>query len=135
MLVGTKDRDQDRKALLELWRQLEVTHKQTLLRFARFLVSEQQSDTPPRETEWPTTPLAIPRPAQESAVAGLKRLKKNYPMIEADEKVLAEASRILMSKVMGVPDAEVIDRLECFFADCYQKWQTGQNTQVNVLEQ
>ncbi|MBF0213287.1 MAG: Crp/Fnr family transcriptional regulator [Magnetococcales bacterium] len=122
MLMGM-NMDREKRALLESWRRLGVEQRNTLLRFARFL--EQESGAGAGEEaapEIPDTPLSIPRPEGESAVAGLKRLKKSYPMIEADERVLAEASQILMGKVMGVPDAEVIDRLEVFFASCYQVW-------------
>ncbi|MEO5345697.1 MAG: hypothetical protein H7834_04885 [Magnetococcus sp. YQC-9] len=115
--------DQNKRELLDLWRGLAPEEQSTLLRFGRFLQSERAIQAPPVEpVEVPVTPLAIARPEVESAVAGLKRLKRTYPMIEADEKLLSEASRILMGKVMGVPDCEVIDQLETFFAGCYQKW-------------
>ncbi|MBF0189574.1 MAG: hypothetical protein HQL99_00320 [Magnetococcales bacterium] len=116
--------DREKKALLEVWRGLDEERQRTLLRFARFLASESGGESVgvAGAPEVPEIPLEIPRPETESAVAGLKRLKKRYPMIEADERVLAEASRILMGKVMGVPDREVIDQLEDYFARCYQGW-------------
>ncbi|MBF0179654.1 MAG: Crp/Fnr family transcriptional regulator [Magnetococcales bacterium] len=122
MLTGAVD--QDRKRLLALWRQLGEEERRGLLRFAQCLANESRE----AETVEPAVadlPLAIPRPAVESAVAGLKRLKKTYPMIEADERVLGEASRILMQKVLGAADAEVIDQLEAFFAQRYQGWREG----------
>lgn len=122
-MTGSKDRE--KKELLDLWSRLAADQQQMLLRFARFLVQEPSEGGCAGPIEPPDRPLDLPRPARESAVAGLKRLKKNYPMIEADEKVLSEASRILMGKVMGVPDATVIDQLEGYFADCYQQWQAA----------
>ncbi|MBF0628997.1 MAG: hypothetical protein HQL91_12340 [Magnetococcales bacterium] len=119
--------DQDKKEWLELWRQLAPEQRQTALRFARFLVHEQGAPSPAETTPVPVIPLDFPRPPVESAVAGLKRLKKTYPMIETDEKLLGEASRILMGKVLGTPDAKVIDQLETFFATCYQAWKAKQS--------
>ncbi|MBF0271156.1 MAG: hypothetical protein HQL98_03635 [Magnetococcales bacterium] len=120
-MMGSVDRE--KKALLEIWRELDSEKQRTLLSFARFLASEQAGESDKAVGPViPEVPLEIPRPATESAVAGLKRLKKRYPMIEADEGVLAEASRILMGKVMGVADREVIDQLEEYFARCYQNW-------------
>ncbi|MBF0296917.1 MAG: Crp/Fnr family transcriptional regulator [Magnetococcales bacterium] len=119
MLTGAVD--QDRKRLLALWRQLGEEERRSLLRFAQCLANESRGEEA-QESPVPELPLAMPRPAVETAVAGLKRLKKTYPMIEADERVLGEASRILMQKVLGAADAEVIDQLEAFFAQRYQAW-------------
>ncbi|MBF0427612.1 MAG: hypothetical protein HQL94_01705 [Magnetococcales bacterium] len=121
MLMGFGDRE--KKQLLALWRELQPQEQKSVLQFAQFLASRQEKEgCEPLPPTIPDTPLPIPRPEVESAVAGLKRLKKSYPMIEADEQVLGEASRILMGKVMGASDAEVITQLETFFADRYQAW-------------
>ncbi|MBF0262224.1 MAG: hypothetical protein HQL97_10380 [Magnetococcales bacterium] len=119
--------DPEKRALLDLWGEMDAGERQTLMRLGRFLVSERSragNDAP--VDACPEVPLDIPRPEVESAVAGLKRLKRTYPMIEADGAVLSEASRILMGKVTGSPDREIIDRLELFFDGCYQKWRTEQ---------
>lgn len=123
MMMGMGDRD--KKQLLGIWRQLGGDERRSLIHFAEFLASRLPQVNAPVESV-PVTPLTILRPEVESAVAGLKRLKKTYPMIEADESVLSEASRILMGKVMGVGDAEVIDQLESFFAQRYRLWQENQ---------
>ncbi|GAB0055995.1 hypothetical protein SIID45300_00294 [Candidatus Magnetaquicoccaceae bacterium FCR-1] len=115
--------DPEKRALLDLWRELEAGERQTLLRFGRFLISDRPQTGSGAPTEVvPVEPLAIPRPEVESAVAGLKRLKRTYPMIEADGAVLSEASRILMGKVTGATDREIIDQLEVFFGGCYETW-------------
>lgn len=117
--------DREQKQLLAIWRQLSGQNRQSVLGFAEFLASRQEVKEADVKVAPPEFPLAIPRPAVESAVAGLKRLKKSYPMIEADEQLLGEASRILMGKVLGVSDVEVIDQLEAFFAERFRLWQAG----------
>ncbi|MBF0454794.1 MAG: hypothetical protein HQL72_08270 [Magnetococcales bacterium] len=111
--------EKDKKRFLEAWRQLGKAEKETLIHFAEFLLSRQSG----KEAPVSSTPLGLPRPSSESAVKGLKRLKKNYPMIDADMGLLDEASRLLMEKVYGTPDSEVIDKLEALFSARYQNWQ------------
>ncbi|MBF0159780.1 MAG: Crp/Fnr family transcriptional regulator [Magnetococcales bacterium] len=112
--------------LLVLWHQLQPQQQSCLLRYARFLVQEQQQ--PPEsvasspEPAAISTPLAIERPQQESVVHALKRLKRTYPMIEADMALLNRASQMLMQKVLGTPDKEIIDQMEQLFQQCYQQW-------------
>lgn len=115
-------KDQEQKRLLTAWRQLGKDAQRTVCLFAEFL--GQQALLPEGEegTPVPQTPLAIPKPDKESAVLALKRLKKSYPMIEADMSLLEEASQLLLKKVMGQPDAEVIAALETLFDARYQAW-------------
>ena len=112
-------KDKERAALLEAWRNLGKAERLTLLQFARFLHAQQAE---PGE-KISQKPLDLPVPDNESAVKALKRLKKNYPMIEADMGLLDDASRLLMEKVTGTPDVEVIAKMESLFLDRYQCWQ------------
>lgn len=114
--------DTDRHRLLAAWRDLNDDQRRTLLAFAEFLAQRPPTEESP---PIPQEPLPIPKPDHESAVAALKRLKKTYPMIETDEKLLGEASGILMHKVMGTPDPEVITAMENLFADKYHQWKTA----------
>ncbi|MEO5333136.1 MAG: hypothetical protein H7839_14035 [Magnetococcus sp. YQC-5] len=127
MMMGLGDRD--KKQLLAVWRQLSSEDRRNVLNFAQFLASRQDQEKPTAPTV-PDTPLPIPRPPVETAVAGLKRMKKTYPMIEADEGVLAEASRILMGKVMGISDADIVNQLETFFAERYRIWSSSRHSGI-----
>lgn len=117
--MKNKDNTRERTELVDLWRQLAPAERVSLLQFARFLRAQQGPSRPPI----PTAPLAIPRPEGESAVKALKRLKQTYPMIDADGGLLDDASRLLMEKICGVPDPEVIEKLEALFLERYQTWQ------------
>lgn len=103
--------------LLNLFQSLEDSQQSTLLAFASFLVSRQ---APALDKTLPT-PQLLPRPAQESVVKALKRLKASYFMLESD--VLLHASSALMTEhiMQGRPAAEVIDELEQLFANTYQQ--------------
>ncbi|MBF0583710.1 MAG: Crp/Fnr family transcriptional regulator [Magnetococcales bacterium] len=110
---------QERNRLLAAWQRLDREGQRTVRLFAEFL-SQQAGEQPPEPI--PQEPVAIPRPDKESAVLALKRLKKSYPMIEADFALLEEASQLVLKKVMGATDAEVIVELETLFAKRYQQW-------------
>jgi hypothetical protein len=112
-------KDKERGQLLEVWSQLGKGERQTLLQFGQFLQSQQaQSQEPVSQL-----PLNLTKPDNESAVKALKRLKRSYPMIDADMGLLDEASRLLMERVTGTPDPEVIEKMEVLFADRFQIWQ------------
>jgi hypothetical protein len=115
-------KDKQRARLLDAWRELAESQQLTLIQFAEFLQAQQ------KESEEPVSqkPLNLPIPENESAVKALKRLKRNYPMIEADMGLLDEASRLLMAKVTGTPDLEVIEQLEALFAGRYEGWMEKQ---------
>lgn len=115
----TKDREKSR--LLESWRYLGAAERETLIKFAEFLRTTQPQPPDPISQ----TPLNLARPDGESAVKALKRLKKNYPMIDADVGLLDAASRLLMEKISGTPDNEVIDKMEKLFLGRYQSWQSN----------
>jgi hypothetical protein len=111
------------KELLGLFEQLGTGERETLLAFAAFLAS--------RHANLPTgvavTPVVIPapemieRPAQESIVAGLKRLAKTYPMLDKSEMLGATSDLVATSLMQGSDTAPVIDRLEEIFAAHYRQ--------------
>lgn len=124
MLLTT---DQEQKKLLAAWRLLEKEERRTVRLFAEFLT--QQTEHNRKSTPPPDAPLTIPKPKKESAVFALKRLKQTYPMIEADLALLDEASQLLLKKIMGSTDEEVIDELEQLFKRRYQTWQLNNSDQ------
>lgn len=115
--------DRERQRLLSAWRQLDAEDRRNVRLFAEFLVQRQTACDevahPP-----PSEPLPIAKPDGETAVKALKRLKKTYPMIETDLTLLEQASQVLMQKVMGSADVEVISRLEALFSDRYKLWKS-----------
>ncbi|MBF0624238.1 MAG: hypothetical protein HQL82_05470 [Magnetococcales bacterium] len=111
----------EKTRLLEAWQRLNATDKTALLRHAEALAATGGEEPAPV----PQEPLDIPAPAGESAVKALKRLKRSYPMIEADARLLEDASQLLMAKMMGTPEGDVIRRLEALFAERFRTWQVA----------
>lgn len=104
----------------KIWKQLSESHRETLLRFAQFLLTQEAEDR--RLAPAPTQPLGILAPSGESVVQALKRLKKNYPMIETDIPLLDAAAQLVMQKVLGASDEVLIEKMEALFLSNYQRW-------------
>jgi hypothetical protein len=117
---NTKSRPE--KRLLALYNGLPEAERKSLLDFAEFLAGRAA----PLAPTVPQQPLQIPRPAEETVVAAMKRLRETYPMIE-HSKMLHEASGLMAEHMMqGRPAVEVIDELETMFLRYYKK-HTGNN--------
>lgn len=117
------------RELLDLFGQLDAARQQTLLAFARFLLTQAvgapSAGQPPAGFPAPVEipePEVIARPAQESIVAGLKRLAKTYPMLDKSEMLGATSDLVATSLLQGAEPAAVIDRLEEIFAQHYQEF-------------
>lgn len=109
---------QSEKKLLRLFGGLSAEQQDTVLAFVEFLAARN----PAPAAVVPQTPQPIPRPAEESVVKAIKRLRETYPMLNPD-KLLHETSGLMMRHVMnGKPAAEVIDALEALFAGHYQSF-------------
>lgn len=68
------------------------------------------------------TPEPLPRPAEESVVAAMKRLRQSYHMLD-HSKMLHECSGLMAGHLMqGRPASEVIDELEVLFTRHYQRY-------------
>ncbi|NWG86546.1 MAG: hypothetical protein HXY26_03385 [Hydrogenophilaceae bacterium] len=103
--------NQDERRLLRLFRGLSETQRTSLFDFAEFLASRAASEAP----ALPQTPLDIPRPAEESVIQAIKRLKATYPMLTGD-KLLHETSGLMTQHILHKrPAPEVIDELEAMF--------------------
>ena len=104
------------KLIAEIFDYLPEKDQATLFEFAEFLKSRA-----PEPLAENTEPLGIDRPEEESVVAAIKRLKKNYPMISQKE-LLNETSEWMMKHMMqGMPATQVIDELEVLFEVRYKK--------------
>lgn len=112
---------QSEKKLLRLFGSLPAEQQDTVLAFVEFLSARN----PVPDAVVPQTPQPIPRPAEESVVKAIKRLRETYPMLNPD-KLLHETSGLMMKHVMnGKPAAEVIDELEALFAGHYQSFKSS----------
>ena len=117
--------DDVEKRLAEIVQQLPAEQAQALLEFAEFLLmrhgavcmEEKQGAAPP---EIPV-PLDIPRPAEETVVKAVKRLRATYPMLDA-RKLLNETSALMTQHVIqGREKTEVIEELEILFRAHYER--------------
>jgi hypothetical protein len=101
----------DERRLLRLFRALSPSRQEGLLDYGEFLLARVLPDAP----EVPSEPLEIPRPAQESVVKAIKRLRETYPMLDR-AKILHETSGLMTQHLLnGKPAPEVIDELEAMF--------------------
>lgn len=110
--------------MLELFARLDEPQRQTLLAFAEFLVER----SPAAASREPIPePEPIPRPADESVVAAIRRLSRSYHMLDKKD-VLHRASALMAEHIMQGRDAvEVIDELEVVFHRRYQKLIGGED--------
>ncbi len=116
MIIQGKSGDRPEKRIVELYMQLPEAERKSLLDFAEFLASHCEP-VEPQSLE----PISIPRPADESVVAAMKRLRETYPMLD-HSKLLHEASGLMAQHLMqGRPAAEVIDDLEQMFLRYFEK--------------
>ena len=121
----------EEKQLIKSYQSLTEADQQTLLHFAEFLqtknnVENGSSANQTAEQELvPTEPLELPRPEKESVVKAIKRLTKNYPMVDK-ESILHPISGLMTSHILqGRSANEVIDDLEVLFLKEYNKLSEG----------
>lgn len=118
------------KRLLLILAELEDSEQRSLLDFAEYLAQRGNRvagllSGPAAQTLSPTTPAQpnlLPRPASETVVAAIKRLRLSYPML--DRRVLLNDTANAMSKhALGGEKAQaVIDELEAIFEQHYQQF-------------
>jgi len=114
------------KRLLEIARQLPAAQAEALLEFAEFLLTRHgvvENVLPEVEERGiasvDPTPLDIPRPANESVVKAIKRLRATYHMLDV-RKLLNQTSDLMTEHVVkGRNKVEVIEELEILFRTHY----------------
>ena len=112
-----EQKNKPEKRLTKIFAQLSEAERKTLLDFAEFLASRSAPVAPDSLELNP-----IPRPADESVVAALKRLRETYHMLD-HSKMLNEASALMAQHLMqGRPAVEVIDELEEIFRRDFDKF-------------
>jgi hypothetical protein len=97
------------RRLAQTFDRLAGPDRATLLAFAEFLAGRSAAPA--------LAPVIVPRPADESVIQAVKRLKRSYPMLE--RRALMQPVGALVSAHMldGRPAAETIDALEALFAE------------------
>ncbi len=96
--------------LSKIFSELPEAEQKTLLDFAEFLQSRA-----PQIKFVSLVPLQIPRPAEESVVAAIKRLNQTYQMIERST-LLNETSDLMMQHMLrGRAARDIVDELELLF--------------------
>lgn len=112
----------DERRLLRLFRALSETKQGSLLDYAEFLLARVLPETEPVSQ----TTQDIARPAQESVVKAIKRLRETYPMLDR-AKLIHEISALMSQHlVQGRSAVDVIDELEALFLRHYQSLQDQQ---------
>lgn len=120
----------DERRLLRAFRALGAGSRENLLAFAEFL--QDRGDRPGAGDGGaegnPDNPMPAPslepRPAEESVVAAIKRLRRSYPMLDGGT-MLHETSALMAAHVLQGREAQaVIDELETLFATRYEALRT-----------
>ena len=117
--------DETEKRLAEILNRLPAAQAGALLEFAEFLLMRhgavgQEEMQKTRAVEI-SAPINIPRPAEETVVKAVKRLRATYPMLDA-RKLLNQTSELMTSHmVQGREAVEVIEELEVLFRSHYEK--------------
>ena len=112
----------DERRLLRLFRALSETRQAGLLDYAEFLLARLMPEVEPVSQ----IPLEIPRPAQESVVKAIKRLRETYPMLDRAKLIHETAALMSQHLVQGRAAGEVINELEALFLSHFQSSQDAQ---------
>lgn len=109
----------EERRLLHLFRALSEGKRAGLLDYAEFLLARAPTEAAPVSQ----MPQDIARPAQESVVKAIKRLRATYPMLDR-AKLIHETSALMSQHLMqGRAASEVINDLEALFQTHYQSLQ------------
>ena len=106
------------KNLLNQFRSLNEAQRQTAMAFIEFLAARSER-VAIREIVLPTE---IPRPAQESVIKAVKRLRATYPMLEAGKLLNDTSAQMTRHVIHGVAVEEVVDELERVFRMHYDRY-------------
>jgi hypothetical protein len=116
------------RRLAKLYRALGAADREALLAFGEFLA--QRSETIPLRSQ-PVDPGPLERPADESVVAAIRRLRRAYHMLERGD-LLHEASSLMSAHVLqGRAAAQVIDELEDLFARHYAAYRDALDPSID----
>jgi hypothetical protein len=108
--------------LLNIYSRLPAESAKTLLEFAQFLASKAPVTEEKQAEDIVLEPLGITRPEKESIVGSIKRLKKNYPMLDSDQLIDDTQKLMTQHLLKGKDLLESIDAMEQVFLSHYEKW-------------
>jgi hypothetical protein len=112
-----------KRRLLELHDALDERDRATLMALAEFLASRQPGGVQPLAAS--PDPDPIPRPAEESVIAAIRRLSQTYHMLDK-APMLHETSALMSAHILqGRPASEIIDELEVLFFGHYERHRAG----------
>jgi len=117
----------DERRLLRLCRKLNAESRRSLLAFAEFLAERAGDARALSGDAGVPIPEPVPerRPADESVVAAIKRLRRGYPMLDSGT-MLEETSALMAQHVLqGRDAASVIDELDALFEARYAALKAG----------
>lgn len=118
----------DEKSLLEIFRSLDASQRETLSTFAEFLAQRTTATATAMPVSSVEAPQPIERPEHESVVRAIKRLSATYPMLDR-KKLLHQTSALVNEHIMQGRDArDVIDEIERVFAEQYEKYKARQTS-------
>jgi hypothetical protein len=127
----------EERRLIKLYQSLTEADQQTLFSFAEFLQTKNNKESittdnqESEEEQIPSEPLELPRPDEESVVKAIKRLTKNYPMVDK-ESILHPISGLMTSHILqGRGANEVIDDLEALFLKEYENLNNNNSSERN----
>jgi len=107
------------KQLESVFDQLSPSHQQSVIEFASYLLDQHPYKAPERQK---LEPQLIERPAEESVVSAIKRLKQTYQMLDTDT-LLNKASALMGQHLLQGCEAHlVIDELEALFLSRYEEY-------------
>lgn len=121
------------KRLTQILQKLPAAQSEMLLEFAEFLLSRYREATataPEDETagvQGIPAPVAIPRPAEESVVRAVKRLRATYPMLDPRQLLNQTSELMTQHMIHGREAVEVIEELEILFRSHYEKLAANNN--------
>ncbi|TXH76021.1 MAG: hypothetical protein E6Q85_04115 [Thiothrix sp.] len=121
--LGQGSSDPQEKRLRQLFRELAAHDQTTLLKFAEFLASTSVESNP-IPSQCPEPDLTV-RPASESVIKAIKRLKASYSMLSADALLQPTSDLVAAHMIKGRPANEVIDELEQVFAAQYLQFKAN----------
>ncbi len=127
MLQQINNLSSDQRKLLKLFKRLDDKDQSALIAFAQFLYQREGVADDAGDQELSQEPILIERPAQESVVAAIKRLRSSYHMLDAST-MLTEASSLMTSHLIhGRSAPDVIDELEELFTQEYAAFLENKN--------
>jgi len=112
----------DERDLLAFYRQLDAVRQAGLLDYAAFLATQERK---PETVVEISAPVDIPRPAEETVVRAIKRLRAQYPMLDPGKLLHDTSNQMSRHMIHGVPSHEVVDELEIIFRRHYEQMISG----------